>query len=348
MKTKDICEKLNITPKMLRVYEQKNLIKPKRSSNNYRKYSFEDFYKIKAIRTLKELGLSLNEIKEILAHKNKQQDVLYNLYLQLKAVEAKLEELKKTRDVIEDTLNAVIMEKIEDNDIIDVVSYIDQKIEKTTLLYEDLINKWDFDLLAVDYFNKYLSQDKAYIKAIKKVAELIKLHGTDGKIIDVGCGTCVLWENFDNDVYNITALDNCYPMLAIAKENIPWLQYSLGDILDDSVSRLGTFDLVISTFLLHHIPYKMQYTAVKNILSLMKATGKILIVDRMFLNNEDRKNFMQNLFSVNAAKKIEDIESEYYLDLSVIKPYIESKGYLVNSFTIEKEVRLLEIKAVSS
>ena len=67
MNTKTVCEKLSVTPKMLRVYEEHGLIKPKRLENNYRDYSVENLVQIETIAILRRLGFSVNEIKSILA-----------------------------------------------------------------------------------------------------------------------------------------------------------------------------------------------------------------------------------------------------------------------------------------
>ena len=56
-----------MTPKMLRVYEEQGLIKPKRLENNYRDYSVENLVQIETIAILRRLGFSVNEIKSILA-----------------------------------------------------------------------------------------------------------------------------------------------------------------------------------------------------------------------------------------------------------------------------------------
>lgn len=49
MNTKTVCEKLSVTPKMLRVYEEHGLIKPKRLENNYRDYSVENLVQIETL-----------------------------------------------------------------------------------------------------------------------------------------------------------------------------------------------------------------------------------------------------------------------------------------------------------
>lgn len=49
MNTKDVCKKLDITVKSLRIYEQYGIVIPKREENNYRNYSNDDSFKIKLL-----------------------------------------------------------------------------------------------------------------------------------------------------------------------------------------------------------------------------------------------------------------------------------------------------------
>ena len=70
MNTKRVCEKIGVTPRALRVYEEHEFIKPDRLENGYRDYSDEDVIKIREVMMLKDMGFSLSEIKSIL-EKNK-------------------------------------------------------------------------------------------------------------------------------------------------------------------------------------------------------------------------------------------------------------------------------------
>ena len=66
MNTKAVCQRLSVTPKMLRIYEEQGLIHPERLDNNYRNYSMENLIQIETISVLRHLGFSISEIKSIL------------------------------------------------------------------------------------------------------------------------------------------------------------------------------------------------------------------------------------------------------------------------------------------
>ena len=66
-----IKKNMGISRKALRVYEEKNLLKPnKNSANGYREYSVEDLERIWYIKLFVELGYSLKEIENIVNDPN--------------------------------------------------------------------------------------------------------------------------------------------------------------------------------------------------------------------------------------------------------------------------------------
>lgn len=84
MKRKEICEKTGLTPKALRLYEEKELIQPKVDSaghNHIRDYSPEDLQRLTTISMLRRALFTLAEIKEML-DSPKSIQVIYPEYLQ--------------------------------------------------------------------------------------------------------------------------------------------------------------------------------------------------------------------------------------------------------------------------
>lgn len=58
---------LNLSKKSIRYYESEGLIKPERNKyNDYRTYTKEDVEKLKKIKFLRELDVSIEEIKKII------------------------------------------------------------------------------------------------------------------------------------------------------------------------------------------------------------------------------------------------------------------------------------------
>lgn len=70
----DLAEKLGITTRTIRLYEQMGLVDPpKRTEGRIRVYDAADVKRFKFVLKLKELGLSLNEMKELAEIYNREQ-----------------------------------------------------------------------------------------------------------------------------------------------------------------------------------------------------------------------------------------------------------------------------------
>lgn len=61
----DISNNLGISPRTIRYYEELGLIVPKRTNGGFREYSSPEIKKLQSVLRLKNLGLSLEEIRKI-------------------------------------------------------------------------------------------------------------------------------------------------------------------------------------------------------------------------------------------------------------------------------------------
>jgi len=66
----EVADLFDVTPKTLRHYEKLGLLEPDRADNDYRLYSPEDVLRIRRIRQLQSLGLSLKEIGDLLGRED--------------------------------------------------------------------------------------------------------------------------------------------------------------------------------------------------------------------------------------------------------------------------------------
>ncbi len=62
-----LAKQLNVTSEAIRFYEQQGLIEPQRAANGYRLYDQGTIDKLNFILHAKEVGLSLNDIQELLS-----------------------------------------------------------------------------------------------------------------------------------------------------------------------------------------------------------------------------------------------------------------------------------------
>jgi len=72
MRIGELAERLNLNPRTLRYYESIGLLAaPDRTHSGYRDYSDDDLEHVQFVKSAQRLGLSLDEIKEILAFKDR-------------------------------------------------------------------------------------------------------------------------------------------------------------------------------------------------------------------------------------------------------------------------------------
>lgn len=327
MNTKMVCERLSVTPKMLRIYEEQGLIKPKRKENNYREYTAENLVEIETIAILRHLGFSIMEIKDILEFDKTKNDQLDMLYLQYKAVEAQIRKLQRTKNELRRTINKFM--ESGDRESFSQIILTDREKRYTKINYDDLVSGWDFDAIASDFTNRYLKEDMPYRNTITRMQEI--LEGMKGKtFIDVGCGTCNLWQESDDDT-KLTGLDMSLPMLLESRKKLPWAKLRLGDILDLDSEESEQYDVVVSTFTLHHIDPVDQYKAIDNMLKLCRDDGVVLLADRCYRNEEEKEAIRERLRQVDDEEQRRLLESEHFIYADEVEGYLRLRGCKVDT-----------------
>lgn len=99
----DLAKEFGVTLRTLRFYEDKAMLRPRREGQN-RLYSRRDRARLKLILLGKKVGLSLNEIKEMLELYELRDGNVFQLRHALKRFEAQLELLKRHRRDVDQAL----------------------------------------------------------------------------------------------------------------------------------------------------------------------------------------------------------------------------------------------------
>ena len=107
---------VKLSKKAIRYYEQEGLIRPERNDNNdYRLYNDEDINKLKIIKFLRELGVSISELKKLNNHELDLKDCLMKRIENIEEEEEKYQKVKN-----------MCLEIIESNEVyenIDITKY---------------------------------------------------------------------------------------------------------------------------------------------------------------------------------------------------------------------------------
>lgn len=106
MKRKEVCEKAGLTPKALRLYEEKGLIQPQVDAsghNKSREYSQEDLRRLKTISMLRRALFTIAEIKEMLDTPGAIQEIFPQYLEWLRQQKEQLEQLFEVSSAVDIT-----------------------------------------------------------------------------------------------------------------------------------------------------------------------------------------------------------------------------------------------------
>ncbi len=147
---------------------------------------------------------------------------------------------------------------------------------------QKLVPALNFDFLTpfFDFFLSLAGYGTAFREKILKAAKV-----EDGEnILDVGCGTGSLLILAKQKFPNIkaTGIDADEKILNIFEKKINKLNLDIKIIktgAQDMPFTSGSFDLVISSLVFHHLPTELKKQAMKEVHRILKPQGRFLLVD---------------------------------------------------------------------
>ncbi|RMH12539.1 MAG: heavy metal-responsive transcriptional regulator [Gammaproteobacteria bacterium] len=106
MRIGELAKKIKVSIDTVRYYEQRGLLpRPSRSQSGYRQYSSEDIRRLRFIVQAKELGFTLEEIKQLLALRTDGRDceqIKGIAEKKAKEITGRIEKLSNIRTVLKD------------------------------------------------------------------------------------------------------------------------------------------------------------------------------------------------------------------------------------------------------
>lgn len=175
MTSGEIAKKTGVSQKAIRLYDEKGLLKPTEySEGNYRLYDKEALLVLEKIIALKQVGFSLEEIRENLIREGDMevQEVLAN---QIHIMEEKKYQLEKAITCIKKAMERSASEPDWDS-IADIMRVIQMDQRADERHYHALQHEAD--------------KEDWYVKIFKS----LKLQEKE-KVLDLGCGYAKLWRN---------------------------------------------------------------------------------------------------------------------------------------------------------
>lgn len=151
------------------------------------------------------------------------------------------------------------------------------------------------------------------------IDDFLKLIGKGGKILDAGCGPGVDVAYIASKGFDVIGIDLSEKMLEIAKRKNPRIYFQKADIRKLNF-KPNTFNGIIASFSLIHIPKKDVNKTVDNFYKLLKSRGVI------YIGIQEGKS--QEIFLAEPLKPDEKI----FLDIisaKEIKEILTKAGFIV-------------------
>lgn len=280
MKIGEFAKRSGVTVKTLLHYDKIGLLQPSlKTQAGYRIYCDEDFINLQQIITLKFIGLSLEEIKQLINEKN--QNIENIISVQTRA----LEEKKKHIETVITALNKA-EKQIQNNSFLEVQQLI------------DIIKITNMETRAKQRFN---DASKQYVtdsyhwrsKTAELINELIKPNIND-IVLDLGCGTGKQIIELSRKIKLAIGVDISDGMLKQAKENIENerahnIELYIGTFEEPELSvdlRKKCITKIISNYALHHLTTIYKQKAIEKMINIGgENLQSIIIGDLMFFEN---------------------------------------------------------------
>ncbi|WP_404456029.1 MerR family transcriptional regulator [Oceanobacillus kapialis] len=330
MYIKEVAEKLETSARTIRYYEEKGLITPAKEENNqYRYFNEEDVVRLSTILALREVGLPVEVIHELLKapnmqvedYLNVQRSVLYEQWLELK-------------DMIQ-TIDKMTEKAGKGQDVKTGLFDLAKQLKTLKTLRKDWQDKWNFDNQAHDYDQSIkmhgyrFNVHEDYEKALNRVVETVQL--SPGSVcLDIGIGTGNLGARFLKKDIKVIGVDQAEEMLAVCKEKHPEIETRKGHFLALPVMNLQV-DAIVSSYALHHLTGEEKLLALEEMDRVLKKDGEVCIADLMFIDQAHREKVIESFWKAGNMEAIEAIEDEYYADRSRLVNWLQKHHYTVET-----------------
>lgn len=345
MRIKEVADRLNISARAIRFYEEKGLVAPAKSAGSqYRTYTESEVWRLQTILSLREIGMSIDEIKMALSEMDNGDhgEIRYYLEQQRASMYTQWLELKQmiiTADRMIDLLNQnqpIVWEDIH---------HLAEGSKRLRELRHNWQDRWNFDRQAVSYdisisndqesFNPHQDYDEALDLTVKRVAPNAYEVG-----LDIGTGTGNLAKRFLQQGIRICGIDQSKEMLKQCMRKNPKMETKLGNFLAIPYGD-SQFDFVVTSYAFHHLTDKQKPLALEEICRVLKPEGRFCIADLMFENEKMRMVYMDKLHEEGNLEAIAVIEDEYYTDRSWLEEWLHQHGYAVQSVQINDLLHLV-------
>lgn len=341
--TGQFAKKAGVTLRTLRYYDKIGLLKPTSYNElGHRLYTKEDFGNLQKILTLKFIGLSLEEIGDIMKYDLISKGFKKSLEIQKEIIEEKARQMQNIVKAIDETLNMMEDDdKVNWDKFINIISLINED-KKWIKQYKNASNL----RARINLHQKFSTNKEGWMPWFFKNLPLNKKC----KVLELGCGDGSIWKinyKYIPENWDIYLTDFSKGMLEDAKKNLSKqkerFKFEIVDI-EKIPYEDESFDVVIANHMLYHV---------ENIDRAMIEVNRVLKKQGIFYASTVGKEHMKEMreFISKVDKSILHLESftltkKFQLEngkkiLSKYFPYVDTKRY-GDSLAIKEEEALLD------
>ncbi|GKU79494.1 MerR family transcriptional regulator [Paenibacillus sp. L3-i20] len=287
MQVHQAAKALGVTPRTLRFYEEKGLVAPgKEMENGYRYYRQEDIETLRWVVSLRELGMSLSQIKGIVANINNADIFIRKLDLARSELYAELSDTIDALGAFDATMDAWRRSGVPQLDQAELSA---KRLRGQRVLRSSWSDRWKYDEIALQYGAKApiialssFIEPELYEQALVRTSEWVDpLDGENGLEVGAGSGNLSVMLNLPG--VQLTLVEQSAEMLSILRERLPLTDTRQGNLLALPLSG-RTFNFIACSFALQHLEHEGQLLALAEMDRVLLANGRLVLTG--FMNNK--------------------------------------------------------------
>lgn len=331
MRIKEVADKLNISARAIRFYEEKGLLSPNKGDNLYREFSEKEVWRLQTIISLREAGMTVEDIRIALLNIEGEDlgELQYYLELQRSVLFSKWIE---TKHIIETTDYMIQMVKLQQSIPLENIYALAEGSKRLREHRNSWQDKWNYDRRAERHDEHVLSNTLEYKDYETALALTVKwvapIHGEKG--LDIGTGTGNLAGQLMDNGADMAGVDQSKEMLKQCQRKFPALETKLGNFL--ALPYLDNrFDFAVSSFAFHHLTENQQKLALDEMHRVLKPHGRICITDLMLSDTQETRRSSDNSSD----------SYELHLSLNRLLALFENHGYITKHQPINELLHII-------
>jgi putative AdoMet-dependent methyltransferase len=330
----EIVQKLNISARAIRFYEEKGLISPQKQANNqYRIFSEQEVWRLQTIMALREVGMNLEDIKSALTQLDSgdYDELQYYLELQRSMMFSQWLEYKQLIATADELINMLKQDKSLPLSGIYALAEGSKRLRNTRKNWRD---QWDYDGRAIMHDSVVSNQDeeifaeseyKDYDEALTTVVQMIAAQN-DEVGLDLGTGTGNLAGRFLTNDITMCGVDQSKEMLRQCRLKFPNMETKLGNFL--AIPYLDDqFDFVVSSFAFQHLSDEQKQLSLQEIDRVLKPRGRLCLADLMY--------------SADNPIKPEAGAKKFYASFRDLHTWLDQMGFIVQHKQINSMLHII-------